>query len=150
MPNQPISGNDLARFAGPGTFMRLPMVPTAEGLDVAIVGIPMDHGTSWRSGTRFGPQQVRAQSAMIRPYNIQTGAAPFDGLQMADVGDIAINTFNLRESIRIITETYGEILKHDVIPVGLGGDHTITLPILRAVAAKHGHWRWFMSMPMPM
>lgn len=138
MPNQPISGNDLARFSGPGTFMRLPSQPSAEGLDVAFVGIPMDHGTSWRSGTRFGPQQLRQQSAMIRPYNIQTGAAPFDGLQMADIGDIAINTFNLRESIRIITEAYEEVLKHDVIPVGLGGDHTITLPILRAVAARHG------------
>ena len=67
MPNRPISGNDPARSAGPGTFMRLPARPAAEGLDVAIVGIPMDHGTSGRSGTRFGPQAIRAQSAMVRP-----------------------------------------------------------------------------------
>ena len=138
MPNQPISGNDLPRFAGPQTFMRLPAAESAAGLDVGVIGIPMDIGTSWRSGTRMGPKQVREQSAMIRPYNIQTGAAPFDGLQVADLGDVAVNTFSLSESIRIITETYAAHLKHDVIPVTLGGDHTLTLPVLRAVAAKHG------------
>jgi len=138
MPNQPISGNDLARFAGPQTFMRLPEVATAEGLDVGFVGIPMDIGTSWRSGTRFGPKQLRQESAMIRPYNIQTGAAPFDSLQCADLGDIAINTFSLSDSLSIIQKTYEEILKHPVIPMGLGGDHSMTLPILRAMAKKHG------------
>ena len=136
--NQPISGNDLARFSGPNTFMRLPSAGTLDGLDVAILGVPMDIGTSWRSGTRFGPKQIRAESAMIRPYNLQTGAAPFDSLQIADIGDLAINTFSLAESIRIITESYDAILKHDVVPVALGGDHSITLPILRAIAKKHG------------
>lgn len=138
MPNQPVSGNDLARFAGQGAFMRLPQVTTAKDLDVAFVGIPMDHGASWRSGTRFGPAQVRNESSMIRPYAVQTGAAPFDALQCADVGDVAINTFNLAESIRIITEYYDDLLTHDVIPMSIGGDHTITLPILRAIAKKHG------------
>jgi guanidinobutyrase len=65
--NQPISGNDLARFSGPNTFMRLPSVNDLKGLDVAVLGIPMDIGTSWRSGTRFGPKQIRAESAMLRP-----------------------------------------------------------------------------------
>jgi guanidinobutyrase len=136
--NQPISGNDLARFSGPNTFMRLPSAMSLEGLDVAILGIPMDIGTSWRSGTRFGPKQIRAESAMLRPYNLQTGAAPFDSLQMADIGDLAINTFSLSDSLRIITESYDAILKNDVIPVAMGGDHSITLPILRAIAARHG------------
>jgi guanidinobutyrase len=98
----------------------------------------MDIGTSWRSGTRMGPKQLREQSAMIRPYNIQTGAAPFDALQCADLGDVAINTFSLSDSIRLITEAYGAHLKHDFIPMTLGGDHTLTLPVLRAIAAKHG------------
>ena len=138
MPNQPVSGNDLARFAGQGTFMRLPRVDSAQGLDVAFVGIPMDHGASWRSGTRFGPQQLRNESSMIRPYGVQTGAAPFDALQCADVGDVPINTFNLRDSIKIVSDFYDDLLGHDVIPLTLGGDHTITLPILRAVAKKHG------------
>lgn len=138
MPNQPISGNDLARFSGPQTFMRLPEAASAAALDVGFIGIPMDIGTSWRSGTRMGPKQLREQSAMIRPYNIQTGAAPFDALQCADLGDVAINTFSLSDSLRIITETYAAHLKHDFIPMTLGGDHSLTLPVLRAIAAKHG------------
>jgi guanidinobutyrase len=136
--NQPISGNDLARFSGPNTFMRLPEARDLAGLDVAICGIPLDIGTSWRSGTRFGPKQVRSESAMIRPYHMATGAAPFDSLQVADIGDLAINTFSLSESLRIIAESYGDILKHDLVPLAIGGDHSITLPILRAMAAKHG------------
>ena len=136
--NQPISGNDLARFSGPNTFMRLPAADTLAGLDVAVLGVPMDIGTSWRSGTRFGPKQIRAESAMIRPYNMATFAAPFDSLQIADIGDLAINTFSLADSLRIIKESYDAILAQGVIPVALGGDHSITLPILRAVAAKHG------------
>ena len=136
--NQPIGGNDLARFAGPGTFMRLPQVETAAGLDVAVMGVPMDIGTSWRSGTRFGPKQIRAESAMIRPYNIQTGAAPFEKLQIADIGDVAINTFDLADTISIIERWTDAVLSHGAIPLTLGGDHTLTLPILRAVAKHHG------------
>lgn len=86
----------------------------------------------------MGPKQVREQSAMIRPYNIQTGAAPFDALQCADLGDVAINTFSLSDSLRIITEAYDKHLKHDFIPMTLGGDHSLTLPILRSIAKKHG------------
>ncbi|WP_170330770.1 agmatinase [Ruegeria arenilitoris] len=136
--NQPIGGNDLARFSGPNTFMRLPQASSLDGLDVAVLGIPMDIGTSWRSGTRFGPKQIRSESAMIRPYNMATFAAPFDNLQIADIGDLAINTFSLSDSLKIIKESYDGILTQDVIPVAMGGDHSITLPILRAIAAKHG------------
>ncbi|CRL10052.1 Guanidinobutyrase [Phaeobacter italicus] len=136
--NQPISGNDLARFSGPNTFMRLPQATSLEGLDVAILGVPMDIGTSWRSGTRFGPKQIRAESAMIRPYNMTSGAAPFDSLNIGDIGDLAINTFSLSDSLRIIQESYAAILTGDVIPVAMGGDHSITLPILRAIAGKYG------------
>ncbi len=136
--NQPISGNDLARFSGPNTFMRLPQATSLSGLDVALLGIPMDIGTSWRSGTRFGPKQIRSESAMIRPYNMATSAAPFDALQIADIGDLAINTFSLSESLKIIKDSYDGILAQGVTPVAMGGDHSITLPILRAVAAKHG------------
>ncbi|MGV6848119.1 MAG: agmatinase [Marinibacterium sp.] len=136
--NQPISGNDLARFSGPGTFMRLPQATGLGGLDVAVLGIPMDIGTSWRSGTRFGPKQVRSESAMIRPYNIQTGAAPFDSLNVADIGDLAINTFSLADSLKIIADSYRGILAAGVIPMAIGGDHSLTLPILRAMAERHG------------
>ncbi len=136
--NQPVSGNDLARFSGPNTFMRLPSANGLKGLDVAVLGIPMDIGTSWRSGTRMGPKQVRAESAMIRPYNLQTGAAPFDSLQVADIGDLAINTFSLKDSLRIIAESYAAILNYDAMPMAIGGDHSITLPILRSMAARYG------------
>ncbi len=136
--NQPISGNDLARFSGPNTFMRLPSVNDLAGLDVAVLGVPMDIGTSWRSGTRFGPKQLRSESAMLRPYNLATGAAPFDSLQVADIGDLAINTFSLSDSLRIIAESYDAILNYDAIPLAIGGDHSITLPILRAMARRHG------------
>ncbi|WP_037316072.1 agmatinase [Ruegeria halocynthiae] len=136
--NQPISGNDLARFSGPNTFMRLPQADTLAGLDVAVLGIPMDIGTSWRTGARFGPKHIRSESAIIRPYNMATFAAPFDSLQVADIGDLAINTFSLPDSLRIIRESYDAILAQDVTPMAIGGDHSITLPILRAVAAKHG------------
>ncbi|MCL4124823.1 UNVERIFIED_CONTAM: hypothetical protein GTU68_048684 [Idotea baltica] len=118
--------------------MRLPAVNDLKGLDVAVLGIPMDIGTSWRSGTRFGPKQIRSESAMLRPYNLATGAAPFDSLQVADIGDLAINTFSLSDSLSIIKDSYDQILMYDAMPLAMGGDHSITLPILRAMAKRHG------------
>ncbi len=136
--NQPLGGNDMPRFGGPATMMRLPVQETAEGLDVCFVGVPMDIGTSNRSGTRHGPRQIRAESCMLRPYNMATGAAPFDSLQVADIGDVATNTFDLKKSVGLIEEAFNAILEHGCVPLTLGGDHTLTLPILRAVAKKHG------------
>jgi guanidinobutyrase len=136
--NQPLGGNELARFSGPVTMMRLPTQPTAEGLDACFVGIPMDIGTSNRSGTRHGPREIRAESCMLRPYNMATGAAPFDRMQVADIGDVPVNTFDLKKTVDIITDSYREILSHNCIPLTLGGDHTLTYPILRAIKEKHG------------
>lgn len=136
--NQPLGGNDMPRFAGPATMMRLPMAKSARGLDACFVGIPLDIGTSNRSGTRHGPRQIRAESCMLRPYNMTTGAAPFDSLQVADIGDVAINTFDLKKSVKLIEKAYDRILAQDCIPLTLGGDHTLVLPILRAMAKKHG------------
>ncbi len=136
--NQPLGGNEMPRFAGPVTMMRLPAQDTAAGLDACFVGVPMDIGTSHRSGTRFGPRQIRAESAMLRPYNMASRVSPFDHLQIADIGDVPINTFNLARSLEIIESHFDGILSHDCIPVALGGDHTLTLPILRAIAKKHG------------
>ncbi|MCB1373007.1 MAG: agmatinase [Rhodobacteraceae bacterium] len=136
--NQPLGGNAMPRFGGPGTMMRLPAAATAEGLDVAFVGVPFDIGTSNRSGTRMGPRQIRQESCMVRPYNMATRAAPFDSLQVADIGDVAINTFNIFDSMRIIEEAYDAILAHGAKPLTIGGDHTIPLPILRALHKVHG------------
>lgn len=136
--NQPLGGNDMPRFGGPATMMRLPAADTGAGLDACFIGIPMDIGTSNRSGTRLGPRQIRDESRMIRPYNMATRAAPFEALQVADLGDVPINTFDLKKSVKIIEAFYGEVLKHDVIPLTLGGDHTLTWPILKAMRDKHG------------
>jgi len=136
--NQPLGGNEMPRFAGPGTMMRLPAAKSAASLDVCFVGIPMDIGTSNRSGTRFGPKQIRAESVLLRPYNMASRAAPFDSLMVADLGDVPINIFDLKDSVHRIEAYFDTLLLHDVIPLTMGGDHTLTLPILRAMAKKHG------------
>jgi guanidinobutyrase len=100
--------------------------------------VPLDIGTSHRPGARFGPRQIRAESALLRPYNMATGAAPFDTLQVADLGDVPINTYSLDKSLPLITDFYAPVLAAGCKPLTLGGDHTIALPILRAMAAAHG------------
>ncbi len=128
----------MPRFGGIATFMRLPGTTPPVDLDVAIVGVPLDIGTSWRPGARFGPRGIRSESVMTRPYNMATKAAPFDSLRIDDTGDVAINTFNLLDSVDRIEAHYDELLASDVIPVSMGGDHTIVLPILRALTKKTG------------
>jgi guanidinobutyrase len=135
---QPLGGNTVPRFAGPATMMRLPSRTEASELDVCFIGVPLDTGTSNRPGTRFGPRQIRAESAHLRPYNMGTRAAPFDVLAVADLGDVPINPYNLAASIPIIEDFYNEVLRENCRPLTLGGDHTISLPILRAMAAKYG------------
>jgi guanidinobutyrase len=134
--NQPLGGNEMPRFGGPATMMRLPAQETAVGLDVAFIGVPFDIGTSNRPGARLAPRQIRDESRMLRPYNVATFAAPFESLQVADIGDVPINTFNLLKSMDIIEAFYDEVLEHNCKPLTLGGDHTIALPILRALRKK--------------
>ena len=136
--NQPLSGNAMPRFGGIATMMRLPLADSPAGLDAAFIGVPLDTGTSNRAGARFGPRQIRAESALIRPYNMATGAAPFDSLQVADLGDVPINTYSIEKSMPIITGFYARVLAAGCRPLTIGGDHTIALPILRAIAARHG------------
>jgi guanidinobutyrase len=136
--NQPLGGNAMPRFGGLASMMRLAVAESPAGLDVGFIGVPLDIGTSHRPGTRFGPRQIRAESALIRPYNMATGAAPFDALQVADLGDVAINTYNLQKSVEIIERHYQPIVYSGCKTLTLGGDHTIVLPILRAIARKHG------------
>lgn len=136
--NQPLGGNEMPRFSGPSTMMRLPAQESAKGLDACFVGIGLDIGTSHRPGTRFGPRQIRQESSMIRPYNMKMQLSPFDHLQVADIGDVPINTFNLEKSVQIIEAFYDDINQHNAVPFTLGGDHTLVLPIIRAMAKKHG------------
>lgn len=99
---QPQGGNEMPRFAGRATMMRLPYSDGPQGLDAAFIGIPLDIGASQRAGTRYGPRHIRSESVMIRPYNMATGAAPFDSLQVGDLGDVPINTYSLLKSVDII------------------------------------------------
>jgi len=136
--NQPLGGNEMPRYAGPATMFRLPEASMEDAVDIAIVGAGLDIGTSNRSGSRFGPRQIRNESSLVRPYAMATGAAPFDSFQVADAGDVALNSYNLAESIRIVHEFCRRLLRSGSKPVTLGGDHTITLPILRALREHHG------------
>ncbi len=135
---QPLGGNEMPRFGGIATFMRLPATSSAVDVDVGVVGVPFDLGTSNRPGARFGPRGIRDESVLLRPYNMATRAAPFDSLRIDDLGDVATNPFNLADSVDRIEAHYASLLAHGVVPATLGGDHTIALPILRAMAKRHG------------
>jgi guanidinobutyrase len=135
---QPLGGNAMPRFGGIATFMRLPGTQVVADLDAAVVGVPFDIGTSNRPGARFGPRGIRAESVLLRPYNMATRAAPFDSLRIDDCGDVAINPYNVLDSVARIESHFDALLAHDLITVAMGGDHTIVLPILRAMARKHG------------
>ncbi len=134
----PLGGNEMPRFGGPATFMRLPALELADELDAAFIGVPLDIGASNRPGARFGPREIRDESRMLRPFNVSTGADPYNSLTVADIGDVPINTFDLKKSIDIIEAYYHRVMACDVTPLTLGGDHTIALPILRALRKKHG------------
>ena len=135
---QPLGGNEMPRFGGIATFMRLPGETNPADLDVAVVGVPFDIGTSNRPGARFGPRGIRDESVLLRPYNMATRAAPFDSLKIDDTGDVASSPFDLPSAIEQIEGHFDNLLSNDVITASLGGDHTIVLPILRAMAKKHG------------
>lgn len=128
----------MPRFGGHATMFRLPTASGSKDVDVGIVGVPLDIGTSNRTGARYGPRQIRAESVLVRPYNMATGGAPFDSFQVADIGDVALNPYDLKDSISRIEAHYKALMKEPFVPVSLGGDHTIALPILRAMAATHG------------
>uniref|UniRef100_A0A0B7ADV8 Agmatinase, mitochondrial n=1 Tax=Arion vulgaris TaxID=1028688 RepID=A0A0B7ADV8_9EUPU len=136
--NQPLSGNELARCGGIASMMRLPVATSVEGLQACFVGVPLDAGTSNRSGTRMGPRQIRTESVILRPMNQATGAAPFESLQVADIGDVSFNIFNLPEAVKQIRLAYTDIIKNGCIPLTLGGDHTLSYPILQAMKDKYG------------
>ncbi|MGS2722871.1 agmatinase [Porticoccus sp. GXU_MW_L64] len=136
--NQPLGGNQMPRFGGIASLFRLPLQQTAEGLDIALIGVPLDIGTSNRTGTRYGPRQIRTESVLVRPYGMYTRAAPFDSFQVADIGDVPVNPFSLEKSIDIIESYYDGVMATGAKTVSFGGDHTIALPILRALHKKHG------------
>lgn len=135
---QPLDAFRSPRFAQPPTFMRLPHHRNPRDLDVALVGIPYDAATSYRSGARFGPREIRAQSALIRPWHPVLQVAPFERFRVADYGDIDISPVSIERTYEIIEEEITEILGAGAVPVAVGGDQSVSLPILRAMARRHG------------
>ncbi|WP_298936206.1 agmatinase [uncultured Ruegeria sp.] len=137
---QPVSAMELARFAGVPTFMRLPVLtPDHERfneVDLGIVGIPWDGGTTNRPGARHGPRQLRDFSTMIRAMNPVTGVSPFDLINCADLGDVAPNPVDIDDTLKRVTDFYTGLCDKGITPLTAGGDHLTTLPVLRALAAS--------------
>ncbi len=133
-PVQPVSGTSVPRYAGPSTFARLPELRDVARCDVAIIGVPFDAGTSYRPGARFGPQAIRQASRHLRTqFHPAYGTEPFMEQQVADAGDIACNPFNIAEAVEQIQTAATDLLGKVGGLVSMGGDHTIALPLLRAV-----------------
>ena len=134
----PVDALVYPRFSGIPTFMRLPHIPQSEELDIALIGIPFDGGTTYRPGARFGPRNIRVQSAMIRPWNPVLKINPFEKWRIADFGDLSINPLSIEDTYQRIAEQLGEVLRSGARPVCVGGDHSILLPILRAIHKQFG------------
>ncbi len=126
------------RFTGPRTFARLPQVHDLEGVDVALFGMPWDGATTYRPGARFGPEGVRSASAMLRPYNPVQDVMVFGNLSCIDYGDASTVPGYVTDTLDRIEEFVRPVAEAGVIPVGIGGDHSVTLAELRAVAKVHG------------
>jgi agmatinase len=129
----------ITRYTGIRTFMKLPYVKgVLSGADAAIIGIPCDGGTTFRSGAAFGPSAIREMSIMLRNYNLNLDVDIFEYLSVVDYGDANTNPCSLQASLEATEEVFGKAISQDVVPIGLGGDHSVTLGELRAVAKKHG------------
>jgi agmatinase len=126
------------RFGQIATFMLLPAVESAAGLDVALLGIPFDGGVSYRPGARFGPRAVRDQSSLIRPWNPVLKVHPFQRLQMADCGDVDVIPTSIERTFERIQQAIDAVIVAGAQPLAVGGDHSVTLPILRSLARRHG------------
>jgi agmatinase len=134
-----VDATRVPRYAGEPTFARLPRLSDLAGsADVAILGVPFDTGVSYRPGARFGPGHIRESSRLLRPYNPAAGVAPFAVQQVADAGDLGVNPFDIGEAVTAIEHGARDLLERVPRLLTLGGDHTIALPLLRAVRAVHG------------
>jgi guanidinopropionase len=132
---QPLDAASVPRFSGLSTFMRLPAAASPAGIDVGLVGVPYDGGTTNRAGARHGPREIRNQSSLIRRIHHALGISPYDLVRVADLGDASVNPFDILDSLKRIEGFFSELKSHGVTPISAGGDHLITLPIMRALAS---------------
>ncbi|MGE5378252.1 MAG: agmatinase [Bacteroidota bacterium] len=138
MNDNPAFGAGLQPFMGIPSFMRLPVTRQLDGVDVAILGVPFDSGTSYRTGTRFGPRKIREASLMIWGHNSTLNVTPLKKLNVVDYGDVSVIPTSIEHTMTAITEMAAEIIGTGTKLISLGGDHSIALPLLRAHAKKHG------------
>ncbi|MFJ4026610.1 agmatinase [Paenarthrobacter sp. NPDC089989] len=135
----PVDATKIPRFAGLGTFARLPQLDRVPEYDIAIVGVPFDGGTSFRPGARFGPAAVREASRLLRPgYHPELDVEPVNEVQVVDAGDIACTPYDIGRAVKEIKEQARPLIAHDKKLITIGGDHTIALPMLQAVNEVHG------------
>ena len=134
----PIDSSRIPRYAGAATYARLPRLDQVAKADVTVVGIPFDSGVSYRPGARFGANHVREASRLLRPYNPAWDVSPFENIQVADAGDMAVNPFNINEAIETVQQNALDLTAAGSKLLTLGGDHTIALPLLRAAAERAG------------
>jgi agmatinase len=134
----PVDAAQVPRYVGEATFARLPRIAEVERADVAVLGVPFDSGVSYRPGARFGPGHIRESSRLLRPYNPAVQISPFASQQVTDAGDLAVNPFSIDEAISAIERAARGLLERAGSLLTLGGDHTVALPLLRAVSAVHG------------
>ncbi|WAC25916.1 agmatinase [Ancylobacter sp. SL191] len=131
---EPLDSGSIPRYAGLPTFMRLPVAEPSE-VDIAILGLPFDLGTTNRAGTRHGPRELRNQSSLMRRVHHVTGLSPYDRARVADCGDVITDPFDLMRSLDLITAHYTSVREAGALPLTAGGDHLISLPILRGLAS---------------
>ncbi|MGA0562233.1 agmatinase [Ancylobacter sp. VNQ12] len=131
---EPLDSGSIPRYAGLPTFMRLPVAEPAE-VDIAILGLPFDLGTTNRAGTRHGPRELRNQSSLMRRVHHVTGLSPYDRARVADCGDVITDPFDLMRSLDLISAHYASVREAGALPLTAGGDHLISLPILRGLAS---------------
>jgi agmatinase len=138
-PVGPVDGRKVPRFAGSGSFGRLPEIDRVSDYDVAVLGAPFDNGTSYRPGARFGPMAVRQASRHLRPgHHVELDTSPFTAIQVVDAGDVPVTPFSIDEAMAQIAGHAGDLLQGDRKVIAVGGDHTIALPMLRSVVRAHG------------
>ena len=135
---RPVDSSVYPRFAGIRTFMRLPHVTDLAGVDAAAVGIPFDTATSFRPGARFGPEAIRSASVLLRPYHPALDVDVLEALSIVDYGDLPVAPGDTEGTYRRIEAALAPLVEAGVFPLVLGGDHSITLPELRALARRHG------------
>ena len=134
---EPVSGNELPRFAGIPSFMRLPIMNLDDSdidqVQIGLVGVPWDGGTTNRPGARHGPRQLRDLSTMIRLKHPISHIEPFSLVNCADLGDVSVNPADVQDTLGRVTSFYENLKACNIIPMTAGGDHLISLPVLRGI-----------------